>query len=89
MAGTLSGLEEPDEPNQPSGEVEVVVTIPDVFAGISLQGSTARGRRITGMDAHEESVTINAILPASHYKALVEAIIAGTQGSGRVALAEG
>jgi translation elongation factor EF-G len=88
MAGRLSGWAEPDEPDQPQGEVEVAVTIPEVFAGVSLQELTVRGGRITGMEASAESVTINATLPTSHYNALVEAVILDTDGRGRVRLAE-
>ncbi len=88
MAGTLNGWAEPDEADQPRGEVEVAVTIPEVFAGVSLQELTTRGGRITTIEAHEESVTINATLPAFHYNALVEALILETDGRGHVRLAE-
>lgn len=40
--------------------------------------------RITGMEKHEESVSVMASLPDFHYKALVEAIAINTEGCGRI-----
>jgi len=88
MTATLDGLAEPDEPDQPPGELTVVVTVPEEFAGLSLQELITRNGRLTGMDVQEQSVAISATLPASQYNSLVEAIRVNLQGRGRVVLAE-
>lgn len=88
MAEILSGLAEPDEPNPVPGDITVLVTVPEEFAGVSLGELNAREARINGMEVEGICVTISATLPASHYKTLVEVIKADTQDRGRVALAE-
>ncbi len=84
MAGTRNGLAEPDEPD-PLGEVEVLITVTEEFVGVSLYELAAREGVIVGMETQEQSVSINASLPASQCSILVEAIIARTNGRGRVA----
>jgi translation elongation factor EF-G len=84
----VNGLAEPDDPSLPLGEIRVVVTTPEEFAGSSLHELTALGASIGGIEADDGSVSIKATLPTSHYNALVEATTAWTQGRGRVALAE-
>ena len=84
MAGTLNELAEPDESNQPSGEVRVVVTIPEEFTGISHHQLIAHGGLIADMTTHDQSVTVYASLPASNYRALVEAIMMNAQGRGTI-----
>jgi hypothetical protein len=43
MAGTLNGLAEPDDSNQVPGNLNVVVTVPEEFVGLSIQELNARG----------------------------------------------
>ncbi|MGB7555809.1 MAG: hypothetical protein WBM04_15660 [Candidatus Korobacteraceae bacterium] len=71
------------------GEVKIRIIVPEEFVGASQQDLTARQGLITGMEAQEHSVVIYASLPGEKYDGLVEAIVANTQGRGRVALAEG
>ena len=80
--GTLDGLAEPDEPNPPSEEVRVVITIPEEFTGVSLHELVAREGLIADMTTQGQSVTIHASLPASNYNALAEAIMMNTLGRG-------
>ena len=86
MVGTLNGLAEPDDPNQVPGDLNVLVTVPEEFVGLSIQELNAREGRIVGLESRGENVSINATLPASLYSALVEAIIAGTDGRGQIEL---
>jgi translation elongation factor EF-G len=71
------------------GEVKIRIIVPEEFVGASQQELTARQGLITGMEAQEHSVVIYASLPSEKYDGLVEAIVADTQGRGRVDLAEG
>ena len=89
MTATLNGFAGPDEPNQLSGEVKVVITIPEEFTGASLHELIAREGLIADMTTHGQSVTVHGSLPISKLNALIEAIRLDTQGRGRVALADG
>ena len=86
MAGTLNGSAEPDDQNQAPGEVSVLVTVPEEFVGLSIQELNAREGRIVGIERRGENISINATLPTSLYSALLEAIIAGTDGRGQIEL---
>jgi translation elongation factor EF-G len=86
MARTLNGLAEPDDPNQVPGDLNVLVTVPEEFVGLSIQELNAREGRIVGIERRGENISINATLPTSLYSALLEAIIAGTDGRGQIEL---
>ena len=75
---------EPEKPNRAAGEVSIRITVPEEFAGASLGELIARQGFITGMEAEEQSLVIRASLAAGEYDGLVEAIVADTQGRGRV-----
>jgi elongation factor G len=74
----------PDDSKRPVGEVKIQITVPEEFAGASLGELIARQGLITGMEAKEQNVVLQASLPAGEYDGLVEAIVADTQGRGRV-----
>jgi translation elongation factor EF-G len=84
----LNEWAERDEPDEPPGDVRIIIEVPEEFVGVSLGELNAREGRINGMEAEETTVTIIATLPASAYDALIKAIGMDTDGRGRVALAE-
>jgi len=84
MSPVLNDMLEPDEPSRDEREVEVCVTVPEEFTGVSLHEIVARGGSIAGIDVQQHGVLIRGSLPVSEYQTLAEAVTAGTQGRGRV-----
>jgi translation elongation factor EF-G len=78
----------PDNSNHPVVEIKVRIVVPEEFVGASQHELIARQGMITGMQAQEQNVVIQGVLPAGEYGGLVEMIVAGTQGRGWMELAE-
>ena len=84
----MKDLVEPDESNHPSPQSSVLITIPEEYVGACLQELEFQDGLINGMDAHQQTVSIQASLPLSKCTALASAIEELTEGRGRVDLAD-
>lgn len=73
-----------DDSKRPVAEIKIRIIVPEEFVGASQHELFTRQGLITGMQAQEHSVVIYASLPSEEYGGLVEAIVADTQGRGRL-----
>jgi translation elongation factor EF-G len=85
---TVDGEMEPERPNRPTGELKILIIVPEEFAGVAHHHVLARQALITAIEAKEQRMVIHASLPAEEYEGLVAAIHTDTQGRGRIYLAE-
>ncbi len=78
-----------DDSKRPVGEIKIRIIVPEEFVGASQHELIARQGLITGRQPQECSVVIYGSLSSEEYGGLAEAIVADTQGRGRVDSAEG